>query len=77
MRFPDSGAVIPQPNAAVEIREVPEPQLEPDSALLAVELPQEQGADERADEGQSEGCGGSLSCIPRCFLASRGRRLTS
>jgi L-iditol 2-dehydrogenase len=38
-------AVIPQPNAAVEIRELRSPELEPNSALLAVELSEVCGTD--------------------------------
>lgn len=38
-------AVIPKPNANVEIREIPEPDLEPDSALLDVELSEVCGTD--------------------------------
>jgi L-iditol 2-dehydrogenase len=38
-------AVIPQPNARVEIRELPTPELEPNSALLAVELSEVCGTD--------------------------------
>lgn len=38
-------AVIPQPNAPVEIREFPAPDLEPDSAVLAVELSEVCGTD--------------------------------
>ena len=48
-------AVIPQPNAAVEIREVPEPQLEPDSALLAVELSEVCGTDVYLQQGRLQG----------------------
>ncbi len=45
-------AVIPLPNAPVEIREVPEPQLEPDSALLAVELSEVCGTDVYLQQGK-------------------------
>ena len=48
-------AVIPQPNAAVEIREVAEPQLEPDSALLAVELSEVCGTDVYLQQGRLPG----------------------
>jgi L-iditol 2-dehydrogenase len=48
-------AVIPQPNAAVEIREVPEPELEPDSALLAVELSEVCGTDVYLQQGRLQG----------------------
>lgn len=48
-------AVIPQPNSPVEIREVPEPQLERDSALLAVELSEVCGTDVYLQQGRLEG----------------------
>jgi len=48
-------AVIPQPNSAVEIREVPEPQLEPDSALLEVELSEVCGTDVYLQQGRLQG----------------------
>ncbi len=48
-------AVIPQPNAPVEIREVPEPQLEMDSALLAVELSEVCGTDVYLQQGLLQG----------------------
>jgi L-iditol 2-dehydrogenase len=38
-------AVIPQPNRAVELREIPLPELEPNSAVLAVELSEVCGTD--------------------------------
>jgi len=38
-------AVIPQPNASVEVCEVPSPELEKDSALLDVELSEVCGTD--------------------------------
>lgn len=44
-------AVIPQPNAPVEIREVAEPELEQDSALLAVELSEVCGTDVYLQQG--------------------------
>jgi L-iditol 2-dehydrogenase len=38
-------AIIPEPNAPVELRELPTPDLEPDSALLTVELSEVCGTD--------------------------------
>ncbi len=38
-------AVIPEPNANVEVRDIPEPDLEPNSALLDVELSEVCGTD--------------------------------
>jgi threonine dehydrogenase-like Zn-dependent dehydrogenase len=48
-------AVIPEPHAAVELREVEEPQLESDSALLAVELSEVCGTDVHLQQGRLEG----------------------
>ena len=48
-------AVIPQPNAPVELREVPAPQLEMDSALLEVELSEVCGTDVYLQQGRLEG----------------------
>lgn len=48
-------AVIPQPNAPVEVREVPEPDLEPNSALLAVELSEVCGTDVYLQQGRLAG----------------------
>jgi len=48
-------AVIPEPHAAVEVREVEEPGLEPDSALLAVELSEVCGTDVHLQQGRLEG----------------------
>ena len=48
-------AVIPKPNAAVEIREFPTPYLEPNSALLAVELSEVCGTDVYLQQGLLEG----------------------
>ncbi len=48
-------AVIPQPNAPVEIREVEEPQLEADSALLEVELSEVCGTDVYLQQGRLQG----------------------
>ncbi len=48
-------AVIPEPNAAVELREVPSPELEPDSALLHVELSEVCGTDLYLQQGRLAG----------------------
>lgn len=48
-------AVIPKPNAAVELREVAAPQLEDDSALLDVELSEVCGTDVYLQKGLLEG----------------------
>ena len=48
-------AVIPQPNAPVEIREVAEPELEQDSALLEVELSEVCGTDVYLHQGGLSG----------------------
>ncbi len=48
-------AVIPQPNAPVELREVPTPELETDSALLAVELSEVCGTDVYLQQGRLQG----------------------
>src|ERR1700752_688923 len=48
-------AVIPRPNASVELREVPAPELEPNSALLEVELSEVCGTDVYLQEGRLQG----------------------
>jgi len=48
-------AVIHKPNAPVEIRDVPEAQLEPDSALLEVELSEVCGTDVYLQQGRLQG----------------------
>lgn len=48
-------AVIPQPHALVEVREYPDPRLEPDSALLRVELSEVCGTDVHLREGRLSG----------------------
>ncbi|MGH9967393.1 MAG: zinc-binding dehydrogenase [Pyrinomonadaceae bacterium] len=48
-------ALIPKPNAAVELREVPSPELEPNSALLEVELSEVCGTDVYLQKGQLQG----------------------
>ncbi len=48
-------AVIPEPNAPVELREVPRPDLEPDSALLEVELSEVCGTDVYLQQGRLKG----------------------
>jgi threonine dehydrogenase-like Zn-dependent dehydrogenase len=48
-------AVIPEPRAAVEVRELPAPDLEPNSALLDVELSEVCGTDVYLQQGRLEG----------------------
>ena len=48
-------AVIPKPNASVEVREVPRPELEPNSALLEVELSEVCGTDVYLQQGRLQG----------------------
>lgn len=48
-------AVIAQPNTEVEIRDIPEPDLEPDSALLDVELSEVCGTDLYLQQGRLAG----------------------
>ena len=48
-------AVIPAPGAAVELRETEEPQLEPNSAMLAVELSEVCGTDVYLQQGRLAG----------------------
>jgi threonine dehydrogenase-like Zn-dependent dehydrogenase len=48
-------AVIPEPRAAVELREVAEPELEEGSALLAVELSEVCGTDVHLQQGRLAG----------------------
>jgi threonine dehydrogenase-like Zn-dependent dehydrogenase len=48
-------AIIPQPHAPVELREVPRPDLEPDSAILEVELSEVCGTDVYLQQGRLEG----------------------
>ncbi len=48
-------AAIPKPNAPVELREVDEPELEPDSALLDVELSEVCGTDVYLQQGRLSG----------------------
>lgn len=48
-------AVIPEPNAPVELRELPEPELERDSALLEVELSEVCGTDLYLQQGRLAG----------------------
>jgi len=54
-------AVIPEPNASVELREIPEPELEPNSALLEVELSEVCGTDVHLQRG-------NLSAVPYPFI---------
>jgi threonine dehydrogenase-like Zn-dependent dehydrogenase len=48
-------AVIPKPHASVEVRELPEPELEPDSALLEVALSEVCGTDVYLQQGRLAG----------------------
>jgi threonine dehydrogenase-like Zn-dependent dehydrogenase len=48
-------AVIPKPNAPVELRDVSRPELEPDSALLEVELSEVCGTDVYLQQGRLQG----------------------
>ena len=48
-------AVIPEPNAPVEVREVSEPDLEPNSALLEVEVSEVCGTDVYVQQGRLAG----------------------
>src|SRR5207244_11548728 len=48
-------AVIPRPNASVELRKVPSPELEEDSALFEVELSEVCGTDVYLQQGRLEG----------------------
>jgi L-iditol 2-dehydrogenase len=48
-------AVIPEPNAPVELREVPAPELERDSALFAVDLSEVCGTDVYLQQGRLQG----------------------
>ncbi len=48
-------ALIPKPDAPVELREVAEPDLEPNSALLEIELSEVCGTDVYLQQGQLEG----------------------
>lgn len=47
--------VIPKPHAPVEVRELPEPELEPDSALLEVALSEVCGTDVYLQQGRLDG----------------------
>jgi threonine dehydrogenase-like Zn-dependent dehydrogenase len=48
-------AVLPKPQAPVEVRELPEPELEPNSALLEVELSEVCGTDVHLQQGRLAG----------------------
>src|SRR5712671_4919886 len=48
-------AVIPKPNSPIEIREVAEPELEQDSALLELELSEVCGTDVYLQQGRLQG----------------------
>ena len=58
-------AVIPTPRSAVELRELPAPDLEPDSALLDVELSEVCGTDVYLQQGRLEGVPLSADSRPR------------
>src|SRR5436853_718706 len=66
-------AVIPKPNSPVEVREVAEPQLEPDSALLAVELSEVCGTDVYLQQGRLQGVPYPL--VPGHVSAGRLRKI--
>ena len=76
-------AVIPQPNAAVELREAPSPELEENSALFEVELSEVCGTDVYLQRGLLEGVPyplipghvsvGHLSKIRGCLFDVEGR----
>jgi threonine dehydrogenase-like Zn-dependent dehydrogenase len=76
-------AVIPQPNSPVELREVPGPELEENSALLEVELSEVCGTDVYLQQGRLQGVPyplipghvsvGSLSKIRGTLLDVEGR----
>ena len=48
-------AVMPEPNANIEVREIPLPELEPDSALFKVELSEVCGTDVHLRDGRLAG----------------------
>src|SRR5947209_20005598 len=48
-------ALIPEPHAPVEVRELSEPELEPNSALLDVELSEVCGTDVYLQQGRLQG----------------------
>ncbi|MBA3765547.1 MAG: zinc-binding dehydrogenase [Acidobacteria bacterium] len=48
-------ALLPEPHAPVEVRELSEPELEPDSALLEVELSEVCGTDVYLQQGRLQG----------------------
>ncbi|MGH9943771.1 MAG: zinc-binding dehydrogenase [Pyrinomonadaceae bacterium] len=50
-----NAAIIPAPHAPVEVRELPEPELEPNSALLEVELSEVCGTDVHLQAGRLAG----------------------
>src|SRR5712692_3780357 len=78
-------AVIPQPDAPVELREVPEPELEQDSALFEVELSEVCGTDVYLQQGRLQGVpyplvpghvsGGGLSKIRGARVELQGQAL--
>ncbi|HJZ83473.1 MAG TPA: zinc-binding dehydrogenase [Pyrinomonadaceae bacterium] len=66
-------ALIPEPNSAVEIREVAEPQLEPNSALLDVDLSEVCGTDVYLQQGLLQGVPYPL--VPGHVSAGRLRKI--
>lgn len=78
-------AVMPEPHAPVELREIDEPELEPDSALLEIDLSEVCGTDVHLREGKLAGVpypiipghvsAGRLDKIRGHLLDVEGRRL--
>src|SRR5947208_14198530 len=66
-------AVIPKANAPVELREVPSPELEPDSALLDVELSEVCGTDLYLQQGRLAGVPYPL--VPRHVSVGRSSQI--
>ncbi len=79
-------AVIPQPGAAIEIRELPEPELEPDSGVLEIEFSEVCGTDVHLHDGRLAGVpyplipghvsAGRLAKIRGRLLDVQGRRFS-
>ncbi len=80
-----AAAVMPAPGAPVEVRELPEPELEPDSALMKVELSEVCGTDVHLRDGRLAGVPypivpghvsvGRLAKVRGTILDVDGRRL--
>ena len=66
-------AVIPRPNASIELREVPGPELEPNSALFEVELSEVCGTDVYLQQGRLQGVPYPL--VPGHVSAGRLRKI--